>query len=124
MAQRAVSGNRRLPREPARNAGARLSQYARIRLLAGTVVVSALTAVASPVAAFDPEQTFTSGAFALSLCGGGGEQASFSACHRERLDFWWVDGRVSWVPFGTVGKDGPFDGALEAGATGAPRSQG
>jgi opacity protein-like surface antigen len=89
--------------------------HARIRLLASTVVLAALTAVASLAQAFDPERTFTPGAFALSLGGGGGEQASFSARSRETLDLWWVDGRASWVPFGTVGRDGPFYGALEAG---------
>jgi hypothetical protein len=92
-----------------------LGQDARIRLLASTFVLAALTAVASLAHAFDPERTFTPGAFALSLGGGGGEQASFSARSRETLDLWWVEGRVSWVPFGTVGKDKPFYGALEAG---------
>ena len=86
-----------------------------LRRLATTVVVAALTAIGAPAQAFDPEQAFTPGAFVLSLGGGGGEQANFSAHHRERLDLWWVEGRASWVPFGTVGKDGPFDGALETG---------
>jgi Lipid A 3-O-deacylase (PagL) len=92
-----------------------LAPYARIGLLASTVVLATLTAVTSPAQAFDPERTFTPGAFVLSLGGGGGEQAGFSAGSREAIDLWWVDGRASWVPFGTVGGDGPFYGALEAG---------
>jgi hypothetical protein len=92
-----------------------LAPYARIRLLASTVVLAALTAGASLAQAFDPERTFTPGAFAFSLGGGGGEQVSFSARSRETLDLWWVDGRASWVPFGTVGRDGPLYGALEVG---------
>jgi opacity protein-like surface antigen len=86
-----------------------------IRFLASTVVLALLTTVTSQAQAFDPERTFTPGAFALSLGGGGGEQASFSAGSRETLDLWWVDARASWLPFGTVGRDGPFYGALEAG---------
>jgi opacity protein-like surface antigen len=92
--------------------------YARICLLASTVVLAALTAVTSLAQAFDPERTFAPGAFALSLGGGGGEQAGFSVRkghNLEPLDLWWVDGRASWVPFGTVGRDGPFYGALETG---------
>ena len=89
-----------------------------LRLLASTVCLVALTAVISLAQAFDPERTFTPGAFALSLGGGGGEQAGFSARkapNLEPLDLWWVDARASWVPFGTVGREGPFYGALEAG---------
>jgi hypothetical protein len=55
-----------------------LAPYARIRLLASTVVLAALTAGASLAQAFDPERTFTPGAFAFSL-GGGGESRSASA---------------------------------------------
>ena len=62
-----------------------LAPYARIRLLASTVVLAALTAVASLAQAFDPERTFTPGAFAFSLGSGGGEQASFSARSRKPL---------------------------------------
>jgi opacity protein-like surface antigen len=86
-----------------------------LRLLATTVVVAALTVIAPPALAFDPEQTFTPGAFVLSLGGGGGEQTNFSARHRQSLDLWWVEGRASWMPFGTAGKDRPFYGALETG---------
>jgi opacity protein-like surface antigen len=86
-----------------------------LRLVATTVVVVAQTVIASPALAFDPEQTFTRGAFVLSLGGGGGEQTNFSTGHRRSLDLWWVEGRASWVPFGTAGKDGPFYGALETG---------
>ena len=86
-----------------------------LRLLATTVVVAALMVIASPAQAFDPEQTFTPGAFVLSLGGGGGAQTNFSSSHRQSIDLWSVEARASWVPFGTAGKDGPFYGALETG---------
>jgi hypothetical protein len=116
MVHRAVS----IDSEASVTSGGRLevswwAPYARVRLLANTVVLGALTVVTSLAQAFDPERTFTPGAFALSLGGGGGEQASFSAARRETIDLWWIDGRASWVPFGTVGRDGLFYGALEAG---------
>ena len=75
-----------------------------------------LAAFGSPAAAYDPEQTFTKGAFVLSLDGGGGSQNNLENKRVQTgLDLWYLQGRASILPFGTSGKDGFFYGAFEAG---------
>jgi opacity protein-like surface antigen len=84
--------------------------------LAVLVAVTLALSVTSPVSAFDPEQTFTKGAFVLSLDGGGGSQNNLEDKRVQTgLDLWWIQGRASLLPFGTSGKDGFFYGAFEVG---------
>lgn len=79
------------------------------------LLVASLLA-AQPAAAFDAEQTFRKGAFVLSGEGAYGWQfdlednSDFSA-----IEFFDLAVRFGFLPFGTLGKDGPFYGAFEVG---------
>ena len=86
------------------------------RIAVVAVLTLGLAASGWPAAAFEPEQTFKEGAFVLSLDGGGGSQNNLE--HKQvqtGLDLWYLQGRVSILPFGTSGGDGFFYGAFEAG---------
>ena len=86
------------------------------RRIAVAVVAIGLATSSSPAAAFDPEQTFKQDTFVLSLDGGGGPQNNLERHHIQTgLDLWYLQGRASFLPFGTSGKDGFFYGAFEAG---------
>jgi hypothetical protein len=78
-------------------------------------VILALLSVA-PAEAFDAEKTFVKGAVVVSLDAGAGRQNNLEDKRAQTdLELWWVQGRVSLLPFGTVGKDGVLYGALETG---------
>lgn len=86
------------------------------RIAVVAVLAFGLAASSSPAAAFDPEQTFRTGAFVLSLDGGAGSQNNLERKRVQTgLDLWYLQGRASILPFGTSGKAGFFYGALEAG---------
>ena len=87
-----------------------------MRILRALAVLALVLSVASPVLAFDPEQTFRKGAFVLSLDGGAGTQNNLERHERQtHLDLWWIQGRASLLPFGTTGRDGFLYGAFEVG---------
>lgn len=84
-----------------------------LRVLAAVVTV---LCVASGASAFDPELTFKRGGFVLSVDGGGGTQNNLEKHERQTdIDLWWIQGRASWLPFGTTGKDRFYYGAFEVG---------
>ena len=87
------------------------SRFRRIAVLAAL-----LLAVAAPARAFDPEQTFKKGAFALSAEGGYGWQFNLEGKgHWTELEFYDAGMRFSLLPFDTFGKGSAFYGALELG---------
>jgi hypothetical protein len=86
-----------------------------LSVLVSAVAFVAATLSASPASAFDPEQTFKPWGVVLSLDGGGGAQTNFDNTRHQSIDLWWIQGRASLLPFGTIGKDSIFYGALEIG---------
>ena len=86
------------------------------RIAVVALLTLGLAASGSPTAAFESEQTFKQGTFVLSVDGGGGSQNNLERKQVQTgLDLWYLQGRVSLLPFGTSGKDGFLYGALEAG---------
>lgn len=82
--------------------------------LVGPVVLG-LVAIASPVAAFDPNATFAKGAFVLSAEGGYGEQINVEGFSvSSDIEFWNLGLRASLLPFGPTGPS-LLRGALEVG---------
>jgi opacity protein-like surface antigen len=79
------------------------------------VTVLSMAAAAAPARAFDARQTFTKGAFVLSLEGGYNEQANIED-HKFQtgLEFWNAGARFSLLPFEPVGP-GLLLGSLEIG---------
>jgi hypothetical protein len=87
-----------------------------MRIPRALCLVTLLLALASPALAFDPELTFKKGGFVLSVDGGWGTQNNLeNHSQQTELDLWWIQGRVGWLPFGTVGKDHFYYGAFEVG---------
>lgn len=83
---------------------------------AGWLLMLAVVALPSaPALAYDPEQTFTKGGVVLSLDGGGGAQTNYNSDRHEAIDLWWIQGRASLLPFGTIAKDSFLYGSLETG---------
>lgn len=85
-----------------------------VALVAALITVGIVPLASS---AFDPEQTFHTGAMLLSLEGGGGVQASWDAPFSD-IEFWNAGVRLSVIPFGTMGSGmlhNALYGALEIG---------
>jgi opacity protein-like surface antigen len=80
------------------------------------LTVAIVLTVVSPAAAFDAEQTFKKWGWVLSVDGGGGVQNNLEKHDRQTgIDLWWIQGRVSLLPFGTIGKDSFLYGSFEVG---------
>ncbi len=92
----------------------------RERLAALVAALLTVGILATPSSAFDPEQTFHTGAVLLSLEGGGGVETQL----RENvpfsdIEFWNLGIRLSMIPFGTTGSGvlhNVLYGALELGS--------
>ena len=87
---------------------------ARSLWLAGPALL-AVTALASPAAAFDPDRTFEKGTYVVSAEGGYGAQLNLEHTRDQSdLAFFSLGVRSSLLPFGTSFA-GPLYGALEVG---------
>jgi hypothetical protein len=83
---------------------------------AALVVGVLLLALASDAAAYDPEQTFSQGAFVLSPEASYGRQFNFEdKPHWSRAEFWNVGTRFGVLPFSSLGRGTPLYGSLETG---------
>jgi lipid A 3-O-deacylase PagL len=82
--------------------------------LVGTALL-AVTALAAPAWAFDPEQTFRKGTYVVSAEGGYGAQFNLERTRTQSdLELFNLGFRFSLLPLGTSG-EGPRYGALEVG---------
>ena len=85
------------------------------RLARGALALLLVLLAASPVLAFDPEQTFQQGAFTLSPELGYGHQFNLEDKHvYTGVEFVNAGVRFGWLPFKPVGP-GPLHGAFEIG---------
>ncbi|HEX2439602.1 MAG TPA: acyloxyacyl hydrolase [Methylomirabilota bacterium] len=86
-----------------------------IPLVRGVLTLLLVLLVASPVLAFDPDQTFRQGAFTVSPELGYGHQFNLEDKHvYTGVEFVNAGVRFGWLPFRPVGP-GPLHGALEIG---------